>query len=359
MSGPSRTESSQVSVLSYVPRDKEIAPKKQFTIAKISTLAILASLALGALVAGISLTIVLGNPVFLALLITTALFSVVTFLVYHQMTSKVSSNWQKALEQNFKPLGKAWQEKNVDCYSNEMQFYNNHLNPKFKVAIQTDASQPFQPTFLTGLRVIEKNQSTGIIFNPVGPTNLIDNTATNLSTILYSTLKDKSVWDTCKQREGDPAKGEDPFSPTEVRVVKLPNEALDQTFNLNLSSAEKKSILPTFLGHVCGPKSEELPNQQEYYRQALLAYENCLKAAIESHAAIVALPLFTSVYEVPPEEILPKEGTFYWDNQTQAFCKRALLDAIQNTALRYPQRSLLVILQDPFNTIESQSRSEE
>ncbi|WP_239923147.1 hypothetical protein [Candidatus Chlamydia corallus] len=211
--------------------------------------------------------------------------------------------------------------------------------------------------------MIGKGLSTGIIFNPVGATFQIDNTAQNLSTIIYSTLKDKSIWEKCKQRDGDSTKGEDPFSPTEVRITTLPEGALDQTFNPNLSTKEKKNILPTFLGHVRGPTSHEFPNkenQQEYYRTALLAYENCLKIAIENQAAIVALPLFTSVYEVSPEEILPEKETLYsWDNEMNAFCKRALLDAVQNMALRYPQKSLLVLLQDPFNAIESQNRSAE
>ncbi|WP_239923148.1 hypothetical protein [Candidatus Chlamydia corallus] len=148
MSGPSPTEKPQISVTSYVPQDKEIVPKKQFTAAKISTLVFLTSLALGSLVAGIALTVVLGNPVFLALLITTVLFSVVTLLVYHQMTSKVSPDWRKSLQQYFQNLGKEWQEKTVDCYSKDMQFYYNRLNPKFKLGIQTDSAQAFQPTFL-------------------------------------------------------------------------------------------------------------------------------------------------------------------------------------------------------------------
>ncbi|SPN73643.1 hypothetical protein C10C_0478 [Chlamydia serpentis] len=358
MSGPSPVEKPLASVTSYLPKDEEIAPKKRFTALKISTLVILTSLVLGTLASGIALTVVLANPIFLALLIATVLFSVVTFLVYHQMTSKVSPDWRQPLKQNFEPLSEGWQENNVNCYSKHMFFYYNRLNPKFKLAIQRDVSQAFQPVFLTGLKVIPKGQSTGIIFNPVASTSgsQVSNNATNLSTVLYSNLNNKTPWEAGKHREGDSSQEEVPFLLTETRITQLPKNSLNQTIDRNLTGKEKESILPTFLGHVRGPTCDEFPEEkdvQEYYNRALLTYEHCLTAAIENHAAIAALPLFTSVYEVPSEETLPRKGFVYNPRkQMPALCKRALLDAIQNMALRYPQKSLLVVLQDPFNNIE-------
>ncbi|WP_201456699.1 hypothetical protein [Chlamydia sp. 17-3921] len=330
---------------------KELSIQKQKQVAKITCLGILGTLATITCVLGVALSVVFANPVFLIFFIATALFTVVAAITYLHLTAKTSSDWEKSLENYFNKIPAQAVLRNFITKQGDFTFYQVKANPKFNLGIQGDYKLAFSPALLATIRGVKAPGREGMIFNVVDPKEgKISNVATNLSSILYSTAMKYGDWHRCDTR-GLSTKAPEPFLPTEARFTQYTE------FTKTLPQINNKEQIPSHLGHVRGPSLDEFPQQDEnaaegYYHRALLAYEEALEAAVQAKVVVVALPLFSSTYEVPQQDKSPQKGRIYeWPMECNLFCKKALIEAVHNTAQKYPTSQLLVLLQDPFSPL--------
>lgn len=324
---------------------EELAIQRQKFVTKITCLILLAILTAATFSLGVGLTIALTNPVFLVLFIATALLTVIGIMSYLHLTAKPTPDWEKVLLSYFSSIpahtvcgmdGQSPQQQNFD-------FYCVKSNPKFKLGIQTD-SAPFSAT----PRVLPKKcEGGGMIFNTIDPHSATIAQTTNLSHAIYAKMhKD---WLTCDTRDCSISAPE-PFFPTEARVARCKHF--------------KEGPSPMYLGHVRGPKVDEFPEEGEettehYYTRAFCAYVKCLEKAIEEKVSVVALPLFSSAYEIPRNEKRPKSTPYAWPMECNLFCKKALLEAIHHIALKFKNASLLVLLQDLYAPLANSAPEEE
>ncbi|ANH78319.1 hypothetical protein [Candidatus Chlamydia sanziniae] len=370
MAGPIPSPPPESRRLSFTQTPKkDLKVNQELTTSKIITLSTLGGLALGTLVGGIVLAAILGNPIFLALLVATVLFSVVTFLAYRHMTTKTDANWFRSLEQNFTLLPDSFVDKEYYTLTSRIIFFQDKFNGRFKLGIQLHSALPFQRVLIAGNKSIiaARNQVSGI-FNPIRPSidamgSQISNNATNLSTVLFPLTRNADIWNACNSREE--GKPPIPFEPTEVRSISFTADPtwLKEGLPRIQSNEELRALTPNFLGHIRGPTLKEFTdpntgvvNMQGYYQQAVFAYKNALEEALSRGASFVALALFSSVYEVPKDQLAPiPEEPIHFAHNCHAYCKKALIEATHDTALKYSSpnhtsKRLVVLLQDPFAT---------
>lgn len=325
---------------------EELAIQRQKFVTKVACLTLLAILAAATFSVGVGLTIALTNPAFLVLFIATALLTVIAIVSYFHLTAKPTPDWEKVLLSYFSSIsaqavyGRGEQPEEQPKFD----FYCSKSNPQIKLGIQTD-STPFSaiPRVLP-----KKGEGKGaMIFNTIDPRNAKIAQTTNLSHAIYAKMhKD---WLTCDTRDCS-INAPEPFFPTEARVAPCKHF--------------KEGPFPMYLGHVRGPKVDEFPEEDEetkehYYTRAFCAYVKCLEKAIEAKVSVVALPLFSSAYEIPRNEKRPKSTPYTWPMECNLFCKKALLEAIHHTALKFKNASLLVLLQDPYAPLANTAPEEE
>ncbi|KZN27688.1 hypothetical protein [Chlamydia pecorum] len=328
---------------------EELAIQRQKFVTKVVCLTLLAILAAATFSVGVGLTIALTNPAFLVLFIATALLTVIAIVSYFHLTEKPTPDWEKVLQSYFSsiPAHTVYGGGEQSTEQLKFDFYCSKSNPQIKLGIQTD----FTPFSAIPRVLPKKGEGKGaMIFNTIDPRNAKIAQTTNLSHAIYAKMH--RDWLTCDTRDGT-INTPEPFFPTEARV------ALCKHF--------KEGPSPMYLGHVRGPKVDEFPEEDEetkehYYTRAFCAYVKCLEKAIEAKVSVVALPLFSSAYEIPLNEKRPKSTPYTWPIECNLFCKKALLEAIHHIALKFKKTSLLVLLQDPYaplaNTVSEEETSD-
>lgn len=334
---------------------QELANASRKKMLKLVTTALLSTLALGVGIAGIALTITLGSPIFLSLLLTSVLFAGIALLAHKALTKKADGKWEELLEQDFRPLPAQTVLANfVITPGSHLSFFQNKINPKVKIGLQETIS----PAFQLQLQALPKSntpkgiaQPRTMMFNAVANDQegrIVPTTNQGLG-FFKSFVEAHRINEWHLSQYAENSLVPLPFEPTEARANAI-------TLKDTMPSASRKATCPDFLGHVLGPKIDDFSGDDQtvmnhYYDRALYAYEHSLETAIKHHCTLVSLPLFSSVYEVNTEQGSPEPNRSYvWDLNCKHLCKKALLDALNNTVLRHDRSlRLTVLLQDPFS----------
>ncbi|EPP37780.1 hypothetical protein BOKEGFJH_00053 [Chlamydia avium] len=335
---------------------EELAVQRNQKILKVAIVSLLSTLAIGVGIAGITLTATLGSPIFLSLLIASVLFASVAILAYINLTKNADGNWLESLDLYFRQLpGHAVSAQFTPSRRTKVSCYQSKANPGVKLMIQEDPAPPFQLPLLAIPKTWKHRGSAphhSILFNAVdnNDDNTINLIGTNQGGALFAAFTRYHKTNELRACQyTDNSLTPTPFSPTEVRTCQLSvNEVPDLPASL-------KQTIPTHLGHARGPKIEDFYGDDQevknkYYERALITYGKCIDEAIKQGCSVISLPLFSSVYELDARSFFPKPGKDYTSPlECQNLCKKALVEAVQSAALRYPiSKKLLVILQDPF-----------
>ncbi|WP_348663759.1 hypothetical protein [Chlamydia vaughanii] len=353
--GPSNQRNQQITDPTSSFSSRELANEKRTKALRIATTTILGTIAAGVGAAGIALALTLGSPVFFGLLVVSVLLAGIALLAYKSLSQKENGNWQEALEQNFRQLPPQTVNANfVITPGTNVAFYQNKKNPGVKLGIQGDKTT----TFALKLNALPKSNTpravtseSGMIFHAVSSNSMgMFTLNTNQAKAFFQELtknKKFTEWSKCQYK--DLPSVPQIFTPTETRSNKLTLKADSK------ASILEKERIPEFLGFVKGPKISDFSGDDQevvnrYYQRALLSYENCFAEALEKNCSIVAVPLFSSVYETGEKDATPKADREYqWVLNCRDLCKKALIDAVNNLALGNPNSlKLLILLQDPF-----------
>ncbi|EPP35466.1 hypothetical protein CP10139811_0984 [Chlamydia ibidis] len=339
---------------------KEIALQNQAKLIRIASVALLSIQAIGCLAAAIGLTVALGSPVFLGLILVSVLLSIMAFTVHKYLTEAPSGDWSNSLTAYFRSIPATTADANFSSKRSDVVFFQNKYNPKITLGIWDNPEVPFSLE-LFAMQKERRGQETpfanAMMFNlvPASEENSQISMNLNLSKCLYQDLAkiDKQVkaWYSCNRRDSSSA-AHQPFLPTETRSAEIHLE------DPSSRGAGDYKRYPHYLGHARGPAVKEFPGQDhkvqtDYYRRAYVTYVNCLEEALARGCTTVAVPLFSSVYEVSSRDKNPKAQEVYdWSLNCQNLCKMALVEATNSVARSHSRETrLLVVLQDPFAAV--------